>query len=305
MSASYGLTAAQSTFLGNLNSSANMITVFTEMLLLSTGHWRVNPRNPKDAVVAMIHFGMAGTVFSWSKSLWAPTPTCTNAILAFCADFLWSFKDSLKYFYLLYRSLIVAFPEKQHQPRILAMSAFAGLLSLSFYYAYMGQYYVFNTPNCQLPSTVIVTAQYYMYIYWTCIDITSGLLVLKTLIQYALQFKSFKSSSALYTDLAAREAIRILFCGLPMIIVTILAAMKMNHPDYYKSLVTMNVFIFNFIQGLLVSVVWNKPRTIGNNTSTAVPNSKAHPSGKQASNAPPALTNVLPRGDKVTPSPPE
>ncbi|KAJ3195973.1 ubiquitin-specific protease doa4 [Irineochytrium annulatum] len=252
-------------FLTNLNATANSISFAVLLIVVATGHWRVQLRL-RDLVIVMLYLECLATAFAWSAEIWADyLNPCSSLSLWFLGDFFWSLKDAAKYAYMMYRALAISATDFKYSH---AVTVATGVISIVLYWALMVEIYYFGdscsgTGNAASAATVTLPL---LYSYWTTVDIIVGALNISKFYQHQTEYSKVSSlggrstnANDLYSRLAERELVQLLVVGALMIMVTMFSIYRVTVPGK-STTITMSTYVFVMTQAILVSHAFNSER---------------------------------------------
>ncbi|KAJ3292376.1 hypothetical protein HK104_005342 [Borealophlyctis nickersoniae] len=207
------------TFFGGLSDFAGSVAFATVMVMFCLGQWQVG-FNLRDTAKWMIYFDVLAWIVAYTGLVVADHLTpCGVTAFWFVGDFIWCFKDGLKYTYIVYRCTRISGSTDRRPP----LATFA--LSVGLYFLYMGESYNFsgdcNTTN--LGHVTVNWAVVLLYVVWMLIDVVASMIMLRKLTQVVGDVASLPSRMEIYRKMVIREEARLLLATAAMAIVTILS----------------------------------------------------------------------------------
>ncbi|KAI8613260.1 hypothetical protein BC830DRAFT_490124 [Chytriomyces sp. MP71] len=243
-----------SKWLASTNDSIGMLSFATIIYMSQSSLWRIE-LHLRSGVRLMIYLDAVAWLIVYICNCCSDLlPLCSQQnIFYFLADFLWSFKDAVKYGYVAWRCLVVhSFRESTSRKLAYLLAS----ISLGLYWLLMAQVYSFDASNGCSPHFDSKMPLLTLYIFWTLIDFTCAIMIIKKLSKNltALQKANvldFTDNTRVLRRLKRRELVRLAFVSIGMCAVSVSSIVATSHPE----LVTYRVgsIVFVYCQLILVS----------------------------------------------------
>ncbi|KAI8610623.1 hypothetical protein BC830DRAFT_1172573 [Chytriomyces sp. MP71] len=238
---------SQITWINGASKYIGLVTFATLLVMVNNDNWKLN-WTPKSLCRWMVYFDALAFVCVYvGQSLTTDATSCETTNLYYViGDGIWSLKDACKYAFIVHKSCVIANAHVRQRKRLTFVSATCSLL---IYWIYMYGAYSFVAP-CPGNMEGVVWPQALLYAFWTFVEISASVVVLRKFYSIIAQLKDADMEHAQYRMVKVREEFRLLISCTLMVVVTVFQVARALNPMLTEVRIAPIVFVY--VQLLLV-----------------------------------------------------